>query len=88
GTIIGEVKGKDFVPHHELAISNISLSNIATLELNKEDALKFLAKKELDINTNKGLTLITFNGLGLGWIKVLHNRINNYYPNEWRILKI
>lgn len=88
GTIIGEVKGKDFVPHHELAISNISLSNIATLELNKEDALKFLAKKELDINTNKGLTLITFNGLGLGWIKVLHNRINNYYPNEWRILNI
>jgi NOL1/NOP2/fmu family ribosome biogenesis protein len=28
-----------------------------------------------------------YNGLGLGWAKILPNRMNNYYPQEWRILK-
>lgn len=87
GTIIGELKGKDFVPHHELALSNLRLSNIATIELEKEDALKYLSKKEFNVSFTKGLALVSFLGLGLGWIKILQNRINNYYPNEWRILK-
>ncbi|TAJ53096.1 MAG: hypothetical protein EPO58_10940, partial [Chitinophagaceae bacterium] len=28
-----------------------------------------------------------FEELPLGWVKVLPNRVNNYYPAEWRILK-
>lgn len=87
GTIIGELKGKDFVPHHELALSNLRLSNIATIELDKQDALNYLAKKEFNVKLAKGLALISYVGLRLGWIKVLQNRINNYYPNDWRIIK-
>jgi len=29
---------------------------------------------------------MTFQGFGLGWAKILPNRINNYYPKEQRIL--
>lgn len=88
GTIIGELKGKNFVPHHELAVSILRLSNIATLELSLDEALQYLRKKEINTTTNhKGMVLVTYFGVGLGWIKVLDNRINNYYPSEWRILK-
>ena len=88
GICIGEVKGKDFVPHHELAVSTLSLSNIATLAITKEQALQYLRRKEFGLdNVIKGWVLATFEGLGLGWMKVLPNRINNYYPQEWRILK-
>jgi NOL1/NOP2/fmu family ribosome biogenesis protein len=30
--------------------------------------------------------LIKHEGIALGWAKLLPNRVNNYYPNEWRIL--
>ncbi|MFY7840347.1 MAG: methyltransferase RsmF C-terminal domain-like protein [Lacibacter sp.] len=35
---------------------------------------------------HKGWALATYNGFGLGWMKLLGNRMNNYYPKEWRIL--
>lgn len=88
GICIGEVKGKDFVPHHELAVSTFNLSNIATVPLNKEQALQYLRRKEMTIELAiRGWALATYEGLGLGWMKVLPNRMNNYYPQEWRILK-
>ncbi|MBX2930991.1 MAG: RNA methyltransferase [Chitinophagaceae bacterium] len=88
GTIIGEIKGKDFVPHHELAVGTLRLSNIATLELDKDNALQYLRKKEIAVSSpNKGMVLVTYQGLSLGWIKVMQHRMNNYYPSEWRILK-
>ncbi len=34
-----------------------------------------------------GWTLVEYEGMKIGWIKVLQNRINNYYPKEMRILK-
>jgi NOL1/NOP2/fmu family ribosome biogenesis protein len=38
-------------------------------------------------NFDKGWALATYKNTNLGWLKVLQNRINNYYPVEWRILK-
>lgn len=34
-----------------------------------------------------GWALIQYQSIPLGWIKILQNRINNYYPKEWRILR-
>ena len=88
GVCLGEIKGKDVVPHHELAVSTLNLSNIATVSFDKEQALQYLRKKEVVMQTSlKGWALATYEGLGLGWMKVLPNRMNNYYPQEWRILK-
>ena len=87
GVCLGELKGKDIVPNHELALSTMPLTNIATLELSKEDALQYLRRKEIKIDAAVGWALITHKNIRLGWVKVLPNRINNYYPQEWRIIK-
>ncbi|WP_462243937.1 methyltransferase RsmF C-terminal domain-like protein [Ferruginibacter sp.] len=41
----------------------------------------------MQVNSSlKGWALISYRQLSLGWVKILSNRINNYYPKEWRIL--
>ncbi len=87
GVAIGNVKGKDVIPSHELAVSTFSKDSFKAIELNKTDALQFLRRKEFELNSGVGWHLITYCGLSLGWVKVLPNRFNNYYPTEWRILK-
>ncbi|QES87713.1 methyltransferase RsmF C-terminal domain-like protein [Rhizosphaericola mali] len=89
GTEVGEVK-KDLVPAHELALSiHLNRSNCHVFELNTEQSLQYLRKNNLERlpEMENGWTLITHSNVGLGWIKALPNRINNYYPTEWRILK-
>jgi NOL1/NOP2/fmu family ribosome biogenesis protein len=88
GVELGVVKGKDLIPSHELALSSIDISHLPFFDLNKEQSLQYLGKKEVNIDINsKGWALVKFEGAVLGWIKALQNRINNYYPSEWRILK-
>jgi len=84
---LGAVKGKDFIPSHEMAVSILPHESIAAVALDKEQALQYLRRQEFTVTATKGWQLVTYCGLSLGWIKVLPNRINNYYPNEWRILK-
>ncbi|MBV9986233.1 MAG: hypothetical protein JO301_01025, partial [Chitinophagaceae bacterium] len=55
--------------------------------LSQQQALQYLRRKDLAIEAPRGWCLVKYCGLPLGWIKVLPNRINNYYPAEWRILK-
>jgi len=33
----------------------------------------------------KGLVLLTYKNMPIGWVKNLGNRCNNLYPQEWRI---
>ncbi len=88
GVELGVVKGKDLIPSHELAMSFIDMKHLPYFDLNKEQSLQYLGKKEVNIDINsKGWALVKFEGVVLGWIKALQNRINNYYPIEWRILK-
>lgn len=88
GTVIGEIKGRDVIPDQELAWSLNAGPQINSVELDKETALKFLRKEIFLLEENtKGLVLFTYKSYGLGWAKVLPNRINNYLPNELRILK-
>lgn len=87
GVEIGSLKGKDLVPAHELALSGLIQSGFPTLEIDLEQALLYLKRKDLVLNGPNGWNLLQYCGLSLGWVKVLPNRINNYYPAEWRILK-
>jgi 16S rRNA C967 or C1407 C5-methylase (RsmB/RsmF family)/NOL1/NOP2/fmu family ribosome biogenesis protein len=88
GVAIGTVKGKDLIPHHELALSHLLPADFASLNLEKDDALKYLKRQDLHLDSaKKGWTIIRFGDIGLGWVKVLPNRVNNYYPTNWRILK-
>jgi 16S rRNA C967 or C1407 C5-methylase (RsmB/RsmF family)/NOL1/NOP2/fmu family ribosome biogenesis protein len=88
GTIIGELMREKLVPHHALAMSGLINEIIPTTELNYGQAIEYLQKKDLKLQqVNTGWQLVTFQEHILGWINALPNRINNYYPKEFRILK-
>lgn len=86
GTALGKIAGKDVIPDHELALSIHIAQNIPRVPLSKEDALAFLKKEEVQReHTVKGWQVATYEGHGLGWGKWLPNRMNNYFPKNWRI---
>ncbi len=87
GIGLGELKGKDMIPTHELAMSTLPLHHFNQVTVNTEEALKYLRRQDLYLDAPKGWNLVMYEQLPLGWIKSLPNRINNYYPQEWRILK-
>lgn len=86
GTWLGTFKKKNFVPSAELALSQLLKEEIASIEVDRITALKFL-KKEIPPFEKilEGWAVIKYEGQHLGWIKGIKNRINNYYPKEWRI---
>jgi 16S rRNA C967 or C1407 C5-methylase (RsmB/RsmF family)/NOL1/NOP2/fmu family ribosome biogenesis protein len=87
GTFIGTFKGNDFIPEQGLALSNFLHPDVQKIALTKDEALCFLKKENLVLpNTNlRGWTLATYKNLPIGWLKILPNRFNNYYPQERRI---
>ena len=64
----------------------LNKNNCTVYEADKTTALTYLKKEDIP---GQGLTgdwiLISYRGIGLGWCKNLGNRLNNYYPKEWRI---
>ena len=55
-------------------------------EVDRGDALKYLRKETtLAATGKKGYALVMFEGVPLGWVNMLDNRINNLYPSDWRI---
>jgi 16S rRNA C967 or C1407 C5-methylase (RsmB/RsmF family)/NOL1/NOP2/fmu family ribosome biogenesis protein len=88
GVRVGELMRDKLIPDHALAMSSLVNDSVGSVELNYEKAIQYLQRKDLKINTErKGWQLVNFEGHELGWINVLSNRINNYYPKELRILK-
>jgi len=88
GLEIGQFKGNDFIPSHDLALSTAIAQNLPAIELSKDDALKFLKRENLTTDLSeqpKGWLLARYQGLNLGFMKVIGGRINNYLPKEWRI---
>ncbi len=87
GVKMGTVIRNELIPHHELALSTIINDTIAAAEVDLQTALQYLRKQEIKIEPLiKGWALIKYQQMALGWVKILPNRINNYYPKEWRIL--
>jgi NOL1/NOP2/sun family putative RNA methylase len=88
GVMIGRIIKNDLLPAHDLAVSTIVNRQLLSISLKLEDALQYLRKEEVKQDTDtKGWALVKYEGHNLGWIKLLGNRTNNYYPKEWRILK-
>lgn len=87
GVKAGSIIRNELIPDHELALSNIISNTIPSIEVDKETALQYLRRQEIKTHTSlKGWVLLTRQQLPLGWVKILPNRINNYYPKDWRIL--
>ncbi len=88
GVAVGTIKGKDFIPHHELALSHLLSSAVSIVRLDKDGALQYLKRQNFEASSEKkGWVICQYEDINLGWIKVLPSRVNNYYPTNWRILK-
>ncbi|MGB3008104.1 MAG: hypothetical protein WBC06_16435 [Chitinophagaceae bacterium] len=88
GLKVGELMRDKLVPDHALSMSNSMVDSIKKIELTKEESIKYLQRKDLQLlEKEKGWHLATYREHPLGWLNVLSNRINNYYPKELRILK-
>jgi 16S rRNA C967 or C1407 C5-methylase (RsmB/RsmF family)/NOL1/NOP2/fmu family ribosome biogenesis protein len=88
GVRVGELIRDKVVPDHALAMSGLLTNTVVKTELNYEQAIQYLQRKDIQVETKeKGWQLVTYRGHSLGWINALANRINNYYPKELRILK-
>ncbi len=87
GINVGEKKGKDLIPSHALALSLQTLIAIPQLNVDREDALRFLSKEVFVVpsDTPSGFVMICYNGYALGWIKNISGRVNNYLPPHLRI---
>ncbi len=88
GTSIGELIRDRLIPDHGLAMSHSVQHKFPPIEVEYNDAIQFLKKKELSVkDAEKGWHIVNYKGAGLGWVNVVPGRINNYYPKELRILK-
>ncbi|WP_126974154.1 methyltransferase RsmF C-terminal domain-like protein [Gynurincola endophyticus] len=88
GVGFGKINGHELIPEHSLALSRVYADSIPCLAVDYSQAIQYLKKQALNLSTNKkGWHLVTYQSLPLGWVKILANRMNNYYPANWRILK-
>jgi len=86
GIELGKLNKGQLIPSHEFAVSTVSKSLFNAYALNKEEALSYLRKEEMFLDIDEeGWVLVTYDDLPLGWIKNIGNRMNNYYPKDWRI---
>lgn len=88
GTRAGRIIRDDLIPAHDLALSTIINPSLEALDVDKEMALAYLRKNDIPAgNAARGWNILRYMNYNLGWVKILSNRVNNYYPQHFRILK-
>lgn len=88
GVCMGEFIRDDLKVSHSLALyGSLSREQIDVSVVDHTVALQYLRKGVLDSNGFvHGLSLVEYRGVALGWIKRIDTRVNNMYPQNWRIL--
>lgn len=87
GIPIGKLTRKELIPAEELALQN-TLSHTAYpfVDLPYTDALHYLRGEwTYTAPTPQGWCIATYNNQPLGFVKAMGNRVNNYWPKDWRI---
>lgn len=84
--IFSEKQGK-YLPSHELAMSVFLKKNIfPSISLDLSASLSYLHRETIGPgNSEKGWNLISYREVTLGLVNNIGNRLNNYYPMDWRI---
>jgi 16S rRNA C967 or C1407 C5-methylase (RsmB/RsmF family)/NOL1/NOP2/fmu family ribosome biogenesis protein len=87
GTRICTVKGDNYLPSHEAAMSVYFNKDIfPATSLSLDQSLSYLSRGDIaPENTRKGWNLVCYNGVNLGFVNNVGKRVNNYYPVDWRI---
>lgn len=87
GIETAQLKGRDWVPAHGLAMSeNLNKDAFTRVEITRKQALQYLHCDAIQLDdAPRGIVLLTYMDVPLGFAKNLGNRANNMYPQEWRI---
>ncbi len=83
----GELKGKDFVPSHFMAMGGFQHDQYGILDLELSGALDYLERtvQSLPAGKKPGWHLCSFEGTVLGWAKYTPQGWKNHYPMNWRL---
>ena len=85
GLAVGMFKGKDFIPDADLALS-LRRGAFNEFEVNRETALSFLHRDPVRLpDAERGMLLLVYRGLPIGFVKNLGNRCNSLHPLHRRI---
>lgn len=89
GTTLGTQNQQLIIPSGELVFSqNFNSEHWPKLELSIEQSIQYIAKNALPFSgSNKGYVTLTYKNIPIGLGKFAGNRINNLFPNEWRLRK-
>ena len=84
---LGEERGRGMAPQHSLSMAkDFRKEAFPNVALTREQALAYLRTEALQVSdVPLGLLLLTYESVPLGFAKNVGNRLNNLYPNEWRI---
>ncbi len=86
GIPIGQSKYNEFVPDHALSQSLNLHYDCPKINFDMNTAIQYLKKESIpNLEERRGYHLVTFDGLGLGWVKAISGRLNNLYPQKYRI---
>ena len=86
---IGQLKGRDAIPSQALAMSALLAPEaFPTAEIDRQTAIQYLRCEAIRLPeaAPRGILLLTYAALPLGFVKNLGPRANNLYPKPWRIL--
>jgi len=88
GVAMGELIRGELKPEHTLALYyDLDHGVVPPIELDLDNVLEYLRRNTVDPALfPEGLSLVTFSGTPLGWIKRIGRRCNNLYPSGWRIM--
>lgn len=83
GIEVGSLRKEIFTPSHQLTYTQLIQDQIPHHTVDLPTALDFLRKNPITIpSAVMGWALIKYNGLCLGWVKILSDRVNNYLPTD------
>ena len=87
GIEVAVMKGRDWVPAHSLAMSTaLNGDAFNRVEVTRQQALAYLHCDAVRLDdAPRGIVLLTYKNIPLGFAKNIGNRANNMYPQEWRI---
>ena len=87
GIEVAVMKGRDWVPAHALAMSvALNRDAFSAVEITRQQALAYLHCDAVRLDdAPRGIVLLTYKNIPLGFAKNIGNRANNMYPQEWRI---
>jgi len=87
GVKMGDIIRGELIPDHELSMSPLISEKLPSIDVKKDDAIRYLRKDEIiSTEAGSGWHIVRYHQQPLGWAKMVNGRVKNHYPISWRIL--